>query len=417
MRRISSDAVWFGAAVGLAFFVWVLATLQADPLRTTVFNNIPIQLVENEAMILTNRVGLRRTVSVNVRARDSVLQLFTAEDITVRADLSNLPPGTHAVPLVVTTSRRAVVDTRPAQITVNLEQRQVRQKPVVVELIADVPTGYMREAVTTSETQILVSGTLAQVEMVEQLLARVDLSQARTSTTAEVVLLPVDANHVVVSDVTLAQPSVTVTTEIRQREDVLAVPVSPQINYDSVPAGYVARLDTYSPETTTIRASPSVLAALPEILDTAEINLSGRTTSFTETVPILLPEGLPTGSVTLLEGQTIDVSIVIEARVVQRQFDGVPVEVIGARGEVRVIPSRVTVILTGPQPVLDALEADDVAVTVDVTGLPAGTQDVQPEANLGNIRLSPDGVRVIPTTVGLIINVSPTPDTLPSPSP
>jgi YbbR domain-containing protein len=418
MRRISSDAVWFGAAIGLAFFVWIIATLQADPLRTTVFNNIPIQLVENEAMILTNRVGLRRTVSVNVRARDSVLQLFTSEDITVRADLSNLSPGTHAVPLVVTTSRRAVVDTRPAQLTVTLEQRQARQKPVVVEFISDVPTGYMRETVTLSETQVLISGTLAQVEAVDRLLARVDLSQARSSTTTEATLFPVDEDHVAVSDVTLSQTTVTVSVDIRQREDVLAVPVSPQIDYESVPSGYVARLDTYTPETTTVRASPAILAALPEILDTAEIDLSGRTASFTQTVSVLLPEGLPPGSVTVLEGQTIAVGIVIEARVVQRQFDGVQVQVVGARGDVRVIPSRVSVILTGPQPILDTLEVEDVTVTVDVTGLAAGTQDVQPEANISGAQLASDGVRVIPATVGLIISPPATPVTTPtSPSP
>ncbi len=415
MRRISSDAVWFGAALGLAFFVWVIATLQADPLRVAVFNNIPIQLVENDAMILTNRSSLRRTVTVNVRARDSVLQLFTSEDITVRADLSNLSPGTHAAPLVVTTSRRAMVDTRPAQLTVTLEQRQARQKPVEIEFTADVPTGYMRESVTLSETQVLISGTLAQVELVDHLLARIDLSQARNSTQDDAILIPVDADGVAVSDITLAQATITVSIEIRQREDVLAVPVSPQIDYESVPSGYVARLDTYSPETVTVRASPAILAALPEILDTARIDLSGRTANFTEQVAVILPDGLLPGSVTLLEGQVVEVSIVIEARVAQRQFDGVAVRVVGATGEVRVIPSRVTVILTGPQPILDALEFEDVSVTVDVTGLTAGTQDVQPQASITGAQIAPDGVRVIPAAVGLIITAPPT--LSPSPTP
>jgi len=417
MRRISSDAVWFGAALGLAFFVWVLATLQADPLRTTVFNNIPIQLVENDAMIMTNRNSLRRTVSVNVRARESVLQLFTPEDITVRADLSNLPAGTHAVPLVVTASRRAVVDTRPAQLTVTLEQRQARQKPVEVEFTSDIPTGYMREAITLSETQILISGTLTQVESVERLVARIDLSQSRSSTEIDAILIPVDVNNVAVSDVTLAQTNITVSVEISQREDVLAVPVSPQIDYESVPSGYVARLDTYTPETVTVRASPEILAALPEILDTLQIDLSGRTTSFTEMVSVALPVGLPRGSITILEGQVVEVSIVIEARVAQRQFDSVAVQIIGAMGDVRVIPSRVTVILTGPQPVLDALQAGDVVVTVDVTGLAVGTQDVQPHANITGGQIPTDGVRVIPAAVGLIITAPSTLMPSPSPSP
>lgn len=403
MRRVSSDAVWFGAALALAFFVWVIATLQADPVRVAVFNNVPIQTVENEAMLVTNRASLRRTVTVNVRARESVLQLFTAEDIIVRADWSNLPPGTHAIPLEVTTARRAVVDTRPAQLTVTLEQRQARQKPVIIERLADVPTGYVHVGSTPEQTQILISGTLAQVEAVDRLLARIDLSQARASFTDEVALIPVDVNGVAVSDVTLSQSTVSVAVEIRQREDVLAVPVSPQVDYDSVPAGYVARLDNFTPETATVRGSPGLLALLPEILDTVEIDLSGRTASFTEQVAVELPDSLPAGTLTILEGQIIDVSIVIEARVAQRQFDGVAVQVIGGTGEVRVIPSRVSVILTGPQPVLDALEADDVFVTVDVTGLPPGTADVQPQASITGAQIAADGVRVIPAAVGVII--------------
>ncbi|MCU0465989.1 MAG: CdaR family protein [Anaerolineae bacterium] len=403
MRRVSSDAVWFGAALALAFFVWVIATLQADPVRVAVFNNVPIQTVENDAMILTNRAGLRRTVTVNVRARESVLQLFTAEDITVRADWSNLAPGTHAVPLEVTTARRAVVDTRPAQLTVTLEQRQARQKPVLVEVLTDTPTGFVHVGSTPEQTQILISGTLAQVEAVDRLLARIDLNQARASFTDEVTLIPVDVNGVAVSDVALSQSTVAVAVEIRQREDVLAVPVSPQIDYDSVPAGYVARLDNFAPETATVRGSPALLALLPEILDTVEIDLSGRTASFTEQVAVELPDSLPAGTLTILEGQIIEVSVVIEARVAQRQFDGVPVQVVGSTGEVRVIPSRVSVILTGPQPILDALEPEDVAVTVDVTGLPPGTADVQPQAIITGAQIPADGVRVIPAAVGVII--------------
>jgi YbbR domain-containing protein len=98
----------------LAFMVWLIATMQVDPVRVQVFNNVPIQFVDNDAMIISNRASLRRTVRVTVRARDSVLQLMTPEDLTVRADISNLPPGTHAVQLQVSTPRRAAVDTQPA---------------------------------------------------------------------------------------------------------------------------------------------------------------------------------------------------------------------------------------------------------------------------------------------------------------
>ncbi|MCU0475714.1 MAG: hypothetical protein MUC99_06340 [Anaerolineae bacterium] len=52
---------------------------------------------------------------------------------------------------------------------------------------------------------------------------------------------------------------------------------------------------------------------------------------------------------------------------------------------------------------LDALTAADVMVTVDVTGLPVGTADVQPQAVITGAQVGADEVRVIPATVGLIL--------------
>ncbi|MBK8135738.1 MAG: hypothetical protein IPK52_07865 [Chloroflexi bacterium] len=402
MRSVRGNALWFATSVALAFMVWLVATFQVDPIGITVFNNVPIQLIENDAMMLTNRTNLRRSVSVNVRARESVRQLMTAEDLTVRADISNLPPGTHAVQLEVSTPRRATVDTRPAQITVILEQRQARQKPVEVVILGEPSTGYLRGEPQLSTTQVLVTGTLSAVDRVESLRATIDLSDRRTQFSEDIVLVPVSAAGTILSDITLGQDTVTVTVDVRQREDVVDVSIRPLVDFDSAPAGYVVRLDTYSPQTATVRGSPAALALLPDLLDTATISLIDRTESFTVSVPLILPEALANGEVTVLAGQAVDVSIVVEARVAQAQFDDIPVTVLGASAgqRVRAIPSRVTVLVTGPQTLLDHLTAADITVTIDVDGLIAGTYDLEPDAAIAD---ATDEVRVIPGTVGVII--------------
>lgn len=409
MRTARGNALWFITSLVLAFMVWLIATMQVDPVRVQVFNNVPIQFVDNDAMIVSNRASLRRTVRVTVRARDSVLQLMTSEDLTVRADISNLPPGTHAVQLHVSTPRRAAVDTQPAQLTVVLEQKQTRQKPVVLEITGEPPAGYMRGEPELSATQALVTGTLTQVDRVESLRATVDLSDQRTRFSRELDLVPVSASGTILNDVTLGQQTVGVTIDIRQREDVLAVPTRPVIDFDSAAPGYAVRLDTYSPQTAIIRGSPATLAMLPDLLDTATIDLTGRTSSFTISVPTLLPESLDSGQVTILEGQEVNVRIVVEARLAQTQFDDVPVTVLGGDPglRVRVIPSRATVLVTGPQALLDRLTVDDLTVTVDVDGLGVGTYDLEPRAMLETSTASADEVRVIPSTIGVIVETIP----------
>lgn len=409
MRTARGNALWFMTSLVLAFMVWLIATMQVDPVRVQVFNNVPIQFVDNDAMIMSNRASLRRTVRVTVRARDSVLQLMTAEDLTVRADISNLPPGTHAVQLQVSTPRRAAVDTQPAQLTVVLEQKQARQKQVVLEITGEPPAGYTRGAPELSATQVLVYGTLAQVDRVDSLRATIDLSDQRTRLTDELNLVPVSVNGTILNDVTLGQQTVGVTIDIRQREDVLAVPIRPVIDFDSASPGYAVRLDTYSPQTAIIRGSPATLALLPDLLDTATIDLTGRTSSFTISVPALLPEALESGQVTFLDGHEINVRIVVEARLAQTQFDDVPVTVLGEEPglRVRVIPSRATVLVTGPQALLDRLTVDDLTVTVDVDGLGIGTYDLEPRAMLEAAVASADEVRVIPATIGVIVEAVP----------
>ena len=409
MRSARGNALWLVTSLVLAFMVWLIATMQVDPVRVQVFNNVPIQFVDNDAMIVSNRASLRRTVRVTVRARDSVLQLMTPEDLTVRADISNLPAGTHAVQLQVSTPRRAAVDTQPAQLSVVLEQKQARQKQVVLEITGEPPAGYTRGEPELSATQLVVYGTLTQVDRVDSLRATVDLSDQRSRFSDQLSLVPVSANGTILNDVTLDQQTVGVTIDIRQREDVLAVPIRPVIDFESAAQGYAVRLDTYTPQTAIIRGSPATLALLPDLLDTATIDLTGRTTSFTISVPALLPESLDSGQVTILEGQDVNVRIVVVPRLAQTQFDDVSVTVLGeGQGlRVRVIPSRVTVLVTGPQPLLDQLTAEDLTVTVDVDGLGVGTYDLEPRAMLEKSTASADEVRVIPSTIGVIVEAIP----------
>jgi hypothetical protein len=64
-------------------------------------------------------------------------------------------------------------------------------------------------------------------------------------------------------------------------------------------------------------------------------------------------------------------------------------------------------LVTGPQPLLDQLSVADLTVTVDVDGLGVGTYDLEPRAMLEAAIASADEVRVIPGTIGVIVEVIP----------
>lgn len=406
-----NNVMWFGVSLGLAFLVWLIATTQADPIATRTFSGIQVQLQPDPGMIITS--VNRRTVTVNVRARQSVMDLLTSEDLTVRANLTGVGPGSNTVQLeaVVSQARQAIADTKPSQISVTLEQEQREQKPVEVRILNPPPVGYLTGAITTGENQMLVTGVLSKVQQVERLEAQLDLSQQLATFSREVDLVPVDASGARVTDVTVAQP-VRVTVTIAQDEAVQPVFVTPNIDRASLPEGYVflGILD-YNPKTVSVTGEEDALANLPDTLQTELIDLSDATGTFAPRVGVQLPEGVFLAD----PGQMIEVQIGIEAREEIKQLDHVPVEVVGRDSStVRVVPAEVTVLIRGPQPLVEQLTLNNVRVVVDVQGLAPGEYERIPTGSVNVGQLPSANISVLPGTVRVTISEDSTETTTPA---
>lgn len=412
-RRLSpflTNLLWFGASIALAFFVWLIASNETDPVRERVYSGIPVSVEVSDSLLITNLDSLRRTVNVTVRARLSVLEVLTREDITITMDLNGLPPGTHTVRLQTAIARPAISDTSPLQLTVDLAERVSRQKPVVVRIAQAPPAGFQAGEPIVSETQALVSGAAAQIDDVDRLEAVLDLSDRRDTLDEVVALIPVDANGLRVDDVDVTQ-EVRVFVEISAVDGVAEFPVRPVINFDSLPDGYVARLVDYNPKIVTVSGSPDSLARLPDSLDTETIDLTNRTESFN--LSSIIP--LPIDDLAVVDNQQVRVEIDIQPRITQRQFDIIPVtfEGLAAGLQARAIPSRVSVLVNGPQPLLETLTAENITVIVSAASLGVGTYDRDPIATINVGDIPPQDIRVLPSTIGLILSPIATPTVSP----
>ena len=87
----------------LAIFFWVFATVSTDPAEEGRFSQtVTIETVGLEdGMIITS--GLPYSVSINLRAPNSVWRKISLERIPAKAiiDVSGLEAGTHQVPLSI----------------------------------------------------------------------------------------------------------------------------------------------------------------------------------------------------------------------------------------------------------------------------------------------------------------------------
>lgn len=403
---ILNNVVWFLISLALAFFVWMTAVSQSDPVEQwRLTERVPIRVTPDAGMIITNAESLTSTASVQIRAQRSVRQLLAADDVVVYADLTGLGPGTYTVPLQAQIARdRRVVVTgiSPSQITVNLELEETKLVPVTAEVVNPPPLVVSAGEPQFDVRQVAVSGPSSRVQQVVAAQVEIDLANQRTTFSDTERLLPVDADGNVITGVNVQPSVVQVTVEISPNSDVREVRVQPN-PVGSLPEGYVLTSFDYDPKVVYVSGPVELLENLPGTLFTTPINLSGRTASFQQQVTVELPDP----ELVIITGGTITVSVGIGTQTVTRQFDQVPIEVIGSRDtlDYELDPTRASVLVTGPQPVLQRLTASDVRVIVDVSGLlNEGSFSLTPVASIGQETTTAANISVLPAQIDVTIS-------------
>ena len=395
-RIVFNNLLWFLASLILALVVWGIATTSTNPVQERSYPPITIQVVPDPGLLIVDQDT--RSARVTVRTQQSILSLLTAADIVVRADLAGLGPGTHTIELDVDVARRAEADTQPRQITVSLEEEQSQQVRITANVVQDQPPGYTRGDITFDVSQVMVRGAASKVQQVVEAQTILDLNNQRDTLEQDVRLIPVDAEGDEVSALTLEPQTARVTVPISQRNDVREISVLPNVDRNTLPEGYLVASLSYEPQTVlVIGSSQEMLDAIPDTLLTQTIDLTNRTTDFEVSVPVVLPDD----GLALLGDQVITISVSIVAPSFTRQFENLSVEVIGLDStlQIQTIPAQVTILVTGPQPVVEALELEDIDVIIDVVELEPGTYDVEPRVivNQGQVQL--DLISILPTTI------------------
>lgn len=394
-RRIINNLLWFIASLGMAIFVWLIATTQSDPITSDIILRVPIIAEADEGYHILN---IPESVNINVRAPESVFPLRTSE-IIVTANLDGLGAGTHRdIELDVDIpQRRALGDAEPRVITVILEE--IQSKLVEIEpLIEDnLPPDYERGAILLDDVEVEVTGASSLVERVVSAQIIVELEDQRTAFEGEFTIIPVDVDGNRVNDVEISQTITRATIMVSQSSDVRAISIIPDINADTLPDGYNFTSFDYEPQTLFVRGE---IDELPDVLYTQPINLTNRTDDFEIRVPVIAP-----GSGFLVLGDRIvTVTVVIDPAIGSEQFDAIPLTIIGANNDyiTEVATETVSVLITGPQVEIDALNIDDIRVVIDLTDLQAGTYEITPIVETGTADDRVD-VSVSPASISITI--------------
>ncbi|MEP7293301.1 MAG: CdaR family protein [Chloroflexota bacterium] len=381
-RKIVTNLLWFLGALVLSFLVWLIATSQSDPFVQWRMNALPIHISPDQGLIITNQDAFPSAATVQLQAPESVRRLLATDDVIVSVNLAGLGPGEHTVPLQASVARQAApVDISPRQITVWLEVQQSELKPVRVNVLSQPPLVYSVGEPVLDVRQVEVSGPASQVGQVAEVIVPVSLEGQRTTFEDDIRVMPVDVDGNAVSGVTLDPQTVHVYIAIAPRSDVREVRVQPNI-VGELAEGYVLTpAFDYNPKTIVVSGPAAVLDNLPGTIFTAPISLSDKISSFEVTVPVELPDE----RLVVVTGRTVTVTVGIDTQTITRQFDHIPVEFVGGKAglDYRTVTNEVTVLVTGPQPLLNQLSEADLNVFAEVSSLNAGdSAQIAPVASI-----------------------------------
>lgn len=369
----------------LAFFIWIFATMTSDPTEEGRFSQtVTIETVGlEEDMIITN--GLPYTVSINLRAPNSIWRRISLERIQAKAivDVTGLEPGVHQIPISVQVgiSPVQVVSFTPNVATVTIEKYETREYEITVNETGDIPTAFRAEAPVLSQDTVSISGTMSQLNTISTVAVALERNNNTETIEETLAVTAYTEDGKAVRDVTIQPERVKVTQEIKMRGGYRVLSVKLSVKGE-ISAGYRVNNLSVDPGFVTVySADKELLNSLNSYIETETVLLDEINATTNRKVSLNVPEGI-----TLVGDATVNVNIDVSAVEGTSTFAQIPISMVGLEEglEAVISPEDIDVYLVGPLVTLAEIEASDIHAVVELQDLTEGSYQVAPKVEVSS---------------------------------
>ena len=383
LLHILKDIPLILTCIFLAFLIWIFATMTTDPTEEGRFSQtvtIGTACLDEDHIITS---GLPYTVSINLRAPNSVWRRISLERIQAKAiiDVTGLEPGTHQVPITIQIgiSPIQVVSFTPNTANVTIEKYETRDYEVTVDESGEIPTAFRAETPVLSQNTVSISGTSSQLDQI----SKVSVSLERNNNTETIEeTLPVNVyseDGKTVRDVTVKPEKVKVTQEIKMRGGYRILSVKLSVKGE-ITSGY--RVDDLSVDpgfVTVYSADKELLNGLNSYIETETIMLNEINSTTNKKVSLNVPEGI-----TLVGDTTVTMNIQVSAVEGTSTFGQIPVSMIGLEDgmEAVISPTDIDIYVIGPIVTLAEIEPADIHAVVELQDLMEGSYQIAPKVEI-----------------------------------
>ncbi len=377
-KFLDRKEVYVIISILLAFTFWFFVRQVEDPEQSMTISGVPVTITTESELILENQ-GLTvasisdETVDLVIYSNVSVLNQLSNKNLSVSLDVSKFAGAgeyqigyTVDLPTTVNTSNIIVESRTPTDITVVIEKLYAETFSIDFIMKGSIAEGYQAGTAIVSPENITISGSVEEIAQIDQAIIVLEKENLNERFTGDlpIVLLGHDGSELVDLEVKMSASTAYVTLPVVVVKDV-------PITVSFADGGGATESDIIS-----FSVDPSyitVSGAEEDMLGLSEISLGS--------VDLSKVIGSDTFSFTInLDPSLTNVSGIIEAEVIvtlqdlpTKSFDVTNIEVINIPDDYTASTSTQlrTVVVRGPQEVLDVIDASQIRIVADLSHISA----------------------------------------------
>ncbi len=361
-----------------AFILWLFIASTETPLSAFKLKNVPVQLLNTDILTKSNLIlvsGQDLTTSLNIKGTNTSMLLNTkAEEFTVVADLSEyaLKKGEQKIPIEIRKSpdNINVVNGDGLFITINLDELAEAKLPINVNISGKPKEGFYASAAKLSQNSATVVGGSKFVNIVKELLVKIDIQGEEEDVAKSYKLTPVDASGKEVKEVEVKPSSVDIKIPIRKTKS-LGIKVKTIGKLD--PEFELASIKVL-PENFDVTGSATDINKV-ETLNTEVIDLSKINKTTKMEIKVLIPEGL--SLVNTSGAGTVSVEININ-KIVQKNLSlDIKYNNLDEKYDAKLSKIKTAIVISGTEEVINALDPEKITAEIDLASLVEGEHTVK----------------------------------------
>ena len=361
-------------SVLLAFLLWLYVMGEKNPIQSKSITGIPVKLINTEAIIKNNLVlspNQKFFIDVQITGRAFEISKLTAKDIKLEAVLSaaNKKGNNKVLVNFNNIQKNTNITAQKGQefINVKIDKLVEKKVPVVVNVRGNVKAGYAYLKPLPRPTDVTISGPETYVDEVVAAAGQISVDENHANVSGSISLKPQDKNGELVSYVNVVPTYIDTTVSIKPSKEV-PIKIS---TYGVTDANKIIRSIKPQIERILLVGEHKYIDKINEI-KTTELDLS----KITKTTTIQLALNLPVGVEVIDDLNRINTDVIVENRV-DKILTIVPPIINKDSSYNYIVPDeKISVVLSGPESIINALNENSIETYIDVNGYLEGSHDI-----------------------------------------